>query len=150
VLRKGGRTRDLQAGTVADRDGKDARIPRLLRQCNCRLSLAFPSLPPPGHQTQRPPCCSGGSLPPGLTLPKRVPDVRPAVSDEGGAVHAFRAPFGDTRFMVIRIRLSDRKTADSDDPLGRSWYGYDPQATPAQLWENNLAAASVTAPCADA
>ncbi|RKR29820.1 DUF3883 domain-containing protein [Arthrobacter oryzae] len=39
--------------------------------------------------------------------------------------------------MVIHIKLSDRKTADPDDPLGRSWYGYDPEATPANLWENN-------------
>ncbi len=39
--------------------------------------------------------------------------------------------------MVIHIKLSDRKTADSDDPLGRTWFGYDPKATPAELWENN-------------
>lgn len=39
--------------------------------------------------------------------------------------------------MVIHIRLSNRTTADSDDPLGRSWYGYDPEVTPAELWENN-------------
>ncbi|MGY3320776.1 protein NO VEIN domain-containing protein [Arthrobacter sp. TE12232] len=39
--------------------------------------------------------------------------------------------------MVIHIKLSDRKTADTDDPLGRSWYGYDPGATAAELWENN-------------
>jgi hypothetical protein len=39
--------------------------------------------------------------------------------------------------MVIHIKLSDRRTADSDDPLGRTWYGYDPMATPAELWENN-------------
>jgi len=39
--------------------------------------------------------------------------------------------------MVIHIKLSERKTADTDDPLGRSWYGYDPEATPAELWENN-------------
>lgn len=39
--------------------------------------------------------------------------------------------------MVIHIKLSDRKTADSDDPLGRSWYGYHPGATPAELWDNN-------------
>ena len=44
---------------------------------------------------------------------------------------------GDTRFMVINIRLSDRTTAESDDPLGRGWYGYDPEATPEQLWTNN-------------
>jgi len=39
--------------------------------------------------------------------------------------------------MVINIRLSDRTTAESDDPLGRDWYGYDPDATPEQLWANN-------------
>lgn len=39
--------------------------------------------------------------------------------------------------MVINIRLSDRKTAESDDPLGRDWYGYDAGATPKQLWVNN-------------
>ncbi|MGO4589685.1 DUF3883 domain-containing protein [Micrococcaceae bacterium Sec5.1] len=39
--------------------------------------------------------------------------------------------------MVINIRLSDRKTAESDDPLGRTWYGYDPSVTPELLWENN-------------
>ena len=39
--------------------------------------------------------------------------------------------------MVINIRLSDRQTADGDDPLGRDWYGYDPDATPNQLWANN-------------
>ncbi|MEV7132134.1 DUF3883 domain-containing protein [Arthrobacter sp. NPDC093128] len=39
--------------------------------------------------------------------------------------------------MVINIRLSDRQTADSDDPLGRDWYGYDPDATPDQLWAHN-------------
>lgn len=39
--------------------------------------------------------------------------------------------------MVINIRLSDRQTADSDDPLERDWYGYDPGATPEQLWANN-------------
>ncbi|MDR7083149.1 hypothetical protein J2X01_002442 [Arthrobacter ginsengisoli] len=39
--------------------------------------------------------------------------------------------------MVINIRLSDRTTATSDDPLGRDWYGYDPGATPEQLWANN-------------
>jgi hypothetical protein len=47
------------------------------------------------------------------------------------------APVGDTRFMVINIKLSDRQTADSDDPLGRDWYGYDPDATPEQLWAHN-------------
>lgn len=44
---------------------------------------------------------------------------------------------GDTRLMVINIRLSDRQAADSDDPLERVWYGYDPGATPEQLWANN-------------
>jgi hypothetical protein len=44
---------------------------------------------------------------------------------------------GDTRFMVINIRLSDRKTTDSGDPLGRDWYGFDPDATPEQLWVHN-------------
>jgi hypothetical protein len=39
--------------------------------------------------------------------------------------------------MVINIRLSDRQAADIDDPLGRDWYGYDPDATPDQLWANN-------------
>lgn len=39
--------------------------------------------------------------------------------------------------MVINIRLSDRTSADNDDPLGRAWYGYDPEATPEQLWQNN-------------
>lgn len=39
--------------------------------------------------------------------------------------------------MVINVRLSDRKTATSDDPLGRDGYGYDPGATPEQLWANN-------------
>lgn len=39
--------------------------------------------------------------------------------------------------MVINIRLSDRQTASSDDPLGRDWYGYDPDSTPEQLWANN-------------
>lgn len=39
--------------------------------------------------------------------------------------------------MVINIRLSDRTSAESDDPLGRDWYGYDPDATPEQLWANN-------------
>ena len=39
--------------------------------------------------------------------------------------------------MVINIRLRARTTADSDDPLGRDWYGYDPQASPEQLWEHN-------------
>lgn len=39
--------------------------------------------------------------------------------------------------MVINIRLIDRTTAESDDPLGRDWYGYDPDATPEQLWANN-------------
>ncbi|WP_426997096.1 DUF3883 domain-containing protein [Pseudarthrobacter sp. N5] len=39
--------------------------------------------------------------------------------------------------MVINIRLSDRQTADSDDPLGRDWYGYDSEATPERLWANN-------------
>ncbi|MGO4650231.1 DUF3883 domain-containing protein [Arthrobacter sp. 2RAF22] len=39
--------------------------------------------------------------------------------------------------MVINIRLSDRTTANSDDPLGRDWYGSDPGATPEQLWANN-------------
>lgn len=39
--------------------------------------------------------------------------------------------------MVINIRLSDRTIADRDDPLGRAWYGYDADATPEQLWENN-------------
>ncbi|MBT2565905.1 DUF3883 domain-containing protein [Arthrobacter sp. ISL-85] len=39
--------------------------------------------------------------------------------------------------MVINIRLSDRTTAKSDDPLDRDWYGYDPGATPEQLWASN-------------
>lgn len=38
--------------------------------------------------------------------------------------------------MVINIRLSSRTAAQSDDPLGRSWYGYDPVVTPDQLWAN--------------
>ncbi len=44
---------------------------------------------------------------------------------------------GDTRFMVINIRLIDRRTAESDDPLGCDWWGYDPDATPEQLWAHN-------------
>ncbi|GAB2753585.1 protein NO VEIN domain-containing protein [Sinomonas soli] len=39
--------------------------------------------------------------------------------------------------MVFNIRIIERQTADSDDPLGRDWYGYDPDATPQELWENN-------------
>lgn len=39
--------------------------------------------------------------------------------------------------MVINIRLSDRTTAANDDPLGRTWYGYDPSASPEELWRNN-------------
>ncbi|TVU64091.1 hypothetical protein FQP90_08880 [Paenarthrobacter nitroguajacolicus] len=39
--------------------------------------------------------------------------------------------------MVINIRLGNRTTAQTDDPLGRSWYGYDPAVTPEQLWSNN-------------
>lgn len=39
--------------------------------------------------------------------------------------------------MVLNIRLIDRQTADRDDPLGRDWWGYDPDATPDQLWANN-------------
>ncbi|MHA7198303.1 protein NO VEIN domain-containing protein [Arthrobacter alkaliphilus] len=39
--------------------------------------------------------------------------------------------------MVVHIKLSPHKTADGDDPLGRSWYGYDPDAIPAELWANN-------------
>ncbi|WP_433876229.1 hypothetical protein [Sinomonas atrocyanea] len=39
--------------------------------------------------------------------------------------------------MVINIRLIDRQIADSDDPLGRDWWGYDPEVTPEELWENN-------------
>jgi len=39
--------------------------------------------------------------------------------------------------MVINIRLSNRTIAGSDDPLGRGWYGYDPLATPEQLWEHS-------------
>lgn len=52
-------------------------------------------------------------------------------------MHGSGAQFGDTEFMVIHIKLSDRTIADSDDPLGRAWYGYDPGAAPAELWENN-------------
>ncbi|ABM10741.1 hypothetical protein AAur_pTC20007 (plasmid) [Paenarthrobacter aurescens TC1] len=44
---------------------------------------------------------------------------------------------GDTRLMVLNIRLIDRQTADSDDPLPRGWWGYDAQATPEELWEHN-------------
>lgn len=36
-------------------------------------------------------------------------------------------------FMVITIRLIDWQITDSDDPHGRAWYGYDPDATPEQL-----------------
>ena len=43
----------------------------------------------------------------------------------------------DTQFMVINIRLIDRQTADRDDPLPRDWWGYDPEATPEQLWDHN-------------
>jgi hypothetical protein len=39
--------------------------------------------------------------------------------------------------MVINIRLIDRQKADSDDPLPRDWWGYDPDATPEQLWNHN-------------
>jgi hypothetical protein len=45
--------------------------------------------------------------------------------------------FSHTRSMVINIRLIDRQTADIDDPLPRDWWGYDPLATPQQLWDNN-------------
>ncbi|MGN6405687.1 DUF3883 domain-containing protein [Sinomonas sp.] len=38
---------------------------------------------------------------------------------------------------MITIRLIDRQSADSDDPLGRDWWGFDPDATPEQLWANN-------------
>lgn len=44
---------------------------------------------------------------------------------------------GDTLFMVINIRLIDRQNADNDDPLPRDWWGYDPGATPEQLWNHN-------------
>lgn len=39
--------------------------------------------------------------------------------------------------MVLNIRLIDRQTADSDDPLPRGWWGYDAQATPEELWDHN-------------
>ncbi|MFB9714399.1 hypothetical protein [Arthrobacter methylotrophus] len=39
--------------------------------------------------------------------------------------------------MVIHVKLSDRQTAATDDPLRRSWFGFDPGATPAELWQNN-------------
>ncbi|MFC0489335.1 protein NO VEIN domain-containing protein [Sinomonas atrocyanea] len=39
--------------------------------------------------------------------------------------------------MVINIRLIDRQAADPADPLGRDWWGYDPDVTPEVLWANN-------------
>ncbi|BCW11498.1 hypothetical protein NtRootA4_25620 [Arthrobacter sp. NtRootA4] len=39
--------------------------------------------------------------------------------------------------MVINIKLSDRTVAETNDPLGRSWYGYDPEASAESLWANN-------------
>lgn len=57
----------------------------------------------------------------------------------GGSLPRARSwtSIGDTQFRVINIRLSERQTADRDDPLGRDWYGYDPGATSEQLWANN-------------
>lgn len=43
----------------------------------------------------------------------------------------------DTQFMVINIRLIGRQRADTNDPLPRDWWGYDPEATPEQLWDHN-------------
>lgn len=54
-----------------------------------------------------------------------------------GLVRGSLTSVGDTRFMVINIRLIDRQTAERDDPLGRDWWGFDPEATPEQLWANN-------------
>lgn len=39
--------------------------------------------------------------------------------------------------MVIHIRLSSLTAAENDDPLGRAWYGYNPDATPEELWDHN-------------
>jgi hypothetical protein len=38
---------------------------------------------------------------------------------------------------MIHIKLSDRRTADSDDPMGRGWYGYSEHASTAELFGNN-------------
>ncbi|WP_246469001.1 DUF3883 domain-containing protein [Arthrobacter ipis] len=47
--------------------------------------------------------------------------------------------------MVIHIKLSNRTIADSDDPLGRDWYGYDRDATPEELWAHNRGDYSLSA-----
>lgn len=39
--------------------------------------------------------------------------------------------------MVIHIRLSGRTSLANDDPLGRAWCGYDDDATPEELWNQN-------------
>ena len=39
--------------------------------------------------------------------------------------------------MVVNIRLADRFDMDSTDTMGRTWAGWDPNATEKELWENN-------------
>ncbi len=40
--------------------------------------------------------------------------------------------------MVINIRLIKAvPMGDEYDSMGRAWYGYDPLASPAQLWRHN-------------
>lgn len=39
--------------------------------------------------------------------------------------------------MVIHIKLIGLTAAADDDQLGRKWFGYDPGATPDELWDNN-------------
>lgn len=44
---------------------------------------------------------------------------------------------GETPSMVVNIRLAKRFEMDAGDSMGRTWAGWDPLATDAELWENN-------------
>ena len=39
--------------------------------------------------------------------------------------------------MAVNFHLVQRRSADRDDAMNRSWYGWDPDATDEQLWEIN-------------
>lgn len=39
--------------------------------------------------------------------------------------------------MAVNFHLVNRRPADRDDAMGRSWYGWDPYATDEELWEIN-------------
>lgn len=90
-----------------------------------------------GRRTLGPAVREGRILTDGLLTSVRLQQLRPPLGVPRVRLPSSGASVLDTHFMVIHIKLIGPTIAADDDPLGRTWFGYDADATPEDLWDNN-------------